>query len=37
MLQDMRKPVNGLSRGALVNDIVYTVVLTAIQSAQGEA
>nr|WP_269210568.1 phosphate acyltransferase [Photorhabdus temperata] len=37
MLQGMRKPVNDLSRGALVNDIVYTVVLTAIQSAQGEA
>lgn len=31
MLQVMRKPVNDLSRGALVDDIVYTVVLTAIQ------
>ncbi|WP_342222084.1 phosphate acetyltransferase [Candidatus Fukatsuia endosymbiont of Tuberolachnus salignus] len=32
MLQGMRKPVNDLSRGALVNDIVYTIALTAIQS-----
>src|SRR5471032_1964175 len=37
MLQGMRKPVNDLSRGALVDDIVYTVALTAIQSAQAEA
>ncbi len=36
MLQGMRKPVNDLSRGALVDDIVYTVALTAIQSAQNE-
>ncbi|KLN47076.1 phosphate acetyltransferase, partial [Providencia rettgeri] len=28
MLQGMRKPVNDLSRGALVDDIVYTVALT---------
>ncbi|WP_192457502.1 phosphate acetyltransferase [Musicola keenii] len=34
MLQGMRKPVNDLSRGALVDDIVYTVALTAIQSTQ---
>ncbi|GAA5218015.1 phosphate acetyltransferase [Corallincola platygyrae] len=34
MLQGMRKPVNDLSRGALVEDIVYTVALTAIQSKQ---
>ncbi|ERT11867.1 phosphate acetyltransferase [Photorhabdus temperata J3] len=34
MLQGMRKPVNDLSRGALVDDIVYTVALTAIQSEQ---
>lgn len=33
MLQGMRKPVNDLSRGALVDDIVYTIALTAIQSA----
>ncbi|WP_188470341.1 phosphate acetyltransferase [Hafnia psychrotolerans] len=37
MLQGMRKPVNDLSRGALVDDIVYTVALTAIQSAQTQA
>ncbi|WP_274572623.1 phosphate acetyltransferase [Neisseria leonii] len=34
MLQGLRKPVNDLSRGALVEDIVYTVALTAIQAAQ---
>ncbi len=36
MLQGMRKPVNDLSRGALVDDIVYTVALTAIQAKQSE-
>ena len=36
MLQGMRKPVNDLSRGALVDDIVYTVALTAIQASQHE-
>ncbi|WP_444936090.1 phosphate acetyltransferase [Microbulbifer sp. JMSA004] len=35
MLQGLRKPVNDLSRGALVDDIVYTIALTAIQ-AQGK-
>jgi phosphate acetyltransferase len=35
MLQGVRKPVNDLSRGALVDDIVYTVALTAIQSTLG--
>ncbi|MGK2959978.1 MAG: phosphate acetyltransferase [Candidatus Malihini olakiniferum] len=34
MLQGMRKSVNDLSRGALVDDIVYTVALTAIQATQ---
>ncbi|WNG88245.1 phosphate acetyltransferase [Mycobacterium sp. ITM-2016-00317] len=34
VLQGLNKPVNDLSRGALVEDIVYTVALTAIQ-AQG--
>lgn len=32
MLQGMAKPVNDLSRGALVDDIVYTIALTAIQA-----
>ena len=35
MLQGMRKPVNDLSRGALVDDIVYTIALTAIQATQN--
>jgi len=34
VLQGLRKPVNDLSRGALVEDIVNTVAITAIQ-AQG--
>jgi phosphate acetyltransferase len=34
MLQGLRKPVNDLSRGALVDDIVYTIALTAIQAEQ---
>ncbi len=33
MLQGMRKPINDLSRGALVDDIVFTIALTAIQAA----
>ena len=33
MLQGLNKPVNDLSRGALVDDIVYTIALTAIQAA----
>ena len=36
VLQGLRKPVNDLSRGALVEDIVNTVAITAIQ-AQGVA
>ncbi|CAH2599649.1 phosphate acetyltransferase [Rhodovastum atsumiense] len=37
MLQGLRKPVNDLSRGALVDDIVYTIALTAIQAQQANA
>jgi phosphate acetyltransferase len=33
MLQGLAKPVNDLSRGALVEDIVYTIAITAIQAA----
>ncbi|TDT41625.1 phosphate acetyltransferase [Halospina denitrificans] len=36
MLQGLRKPVNDLSRGALVDDIVFTIALTAIQARQVE-
>ncbi|WP_329136749.1 phosphate acetyltransferase [Streptomyces sp. NBC_01476] len=36
VLQGLRKPVNDLSRGALVQDIVNTVAITAIQAQQGE-
>ncbi|QIQ41224.1 MAG: phosphate acetyltransferase [Buchnera aphidicola (Aphis urticata)] len=32
MLQGLKKPVNDLSRGASIEDIVYTIALTAIQS-----
>ncbi|WP_108124693.1 phosphate acetyltransferase [Saccharospirillum mangrovi] len=35
MLQGLRKPVNDLSRGAGVEDILYTIALTAIQAAQN--
>ncbi len=33
ILQGLNKPVNDLSRGALVNDIIYTIAITAIQSS----
>ncbi|MFE3327457.1 phosphate acetyltransferase [Streptomyces sp. NPDC059176] len=36
VLQGLRKPVNDLSRGALVSDIVNTVAITAIQSQEQE-
>lgn len=32
MLQGLKKPVNDLSRGALVDDIVYTIAITAVQA-----
>jgi phosphate acetyltransferase len=35
VLQGLRKPVNDLSRGATVKDIVNTIAITAIQ-AQGK-
>ncbi|MGB6222831.1 phosphate acetyltransferase [Haloferula sp.] len=34
MLQGLRKPVNDLSRGASVDDILYTIALTAVQAGQ---
>ncbi|ASY32711.1 putative phosphate acetyltransferase [Streptomyces sp. Tu6071] len=37
VLQGLRKPVNDLSRGALVEDIVNTVAITAIQAGQTAA
>ncbi|HEU4757532.1 MAG TPA: phosphate acetyltransferase [Agromyces sp.] len=36
VLQGLRKPVNDLSRGALVQDIVNTVAITAIQAAADD-
>jgi phosphate acetyltransferase len=35
VLQGLNKPINDLSRGALVQDIVNTIAITAIQAAQG--
>ncbi|MEO7061870.1 MAG: phosphate acetyltransferase, partial [Lapillicoccus sp.] len=37
VLQGLRRPVNDLSRGALVRDIVNTVAITAIQAAADAA
>jgi phosphate acetyltransferase len=37
VLQGLRKPVNDLSRGASVRDIVTTVAITAIQAQQQAA
>jgi phosphate acetyltransferase len=36
MLQGLKRPVNDLSRGALVEDIIYTIALTAIQAEQSD-
>ncbi|KJL31678.1 phosphate acetyltransferase [Microbacterium azadirachtae] len=37
VLQGLNKPINDLSRGALVEDIVNTIAITAIQAQQGSA
>lgn len=37
VLQGLNKPVNDLSRGALVEDIVNTIAITAIQAQEDEA
>jgi phosphate acetyltransferase len=37
MMQGLDMPVNDLSRGCLVDDIVYTIALTAIQAEQAAA
>ena len=35
MLQGLRKPANDLSRGASVDDILYTIALTAVQAQES--
>ncbi|HIP61399.1 MAG TPA: phosphate acetyltransferase [Sulfurovum sp.] len=36
VLQGLKKPINDLSRGCMVPDIVNTIVITAIQASSGE-
>jgi phosphate acetyltransferase len=37
ILQGLKKPVNDLSRGCLVEDVVYTIAITAIQAQEEHA
>ena len=37
ILQGLRKPVNDLSRGALVDDIIYTIAVTAVQAGENQS
>ncbi|XZR52730.1 MAG: phosphate acetyltransferase [Enterobacteriaceae bacterium] len=34
ILQGINKPVNDLSRGAIINDIIYTIAITSIQASK---
>ncbi|WMC18800.1 MAG: phosphate acetyltransferase [Enterobacteriaceae bacterium PSpicST2] len=34
ILQGIKKPVNDLSRGAFINDIIYTIAITSIQASK---